>query len=419
MNLSEASQKALHILADERVRPTISYVYVGTEWPHQLWWDTNLRQQGWTPRMAGVNALESMRKRKPREVEDNPKLWEFKSKNYNHLVTIFNSLLEATRPFLVGGLLNATLPAAAYPDAANHFPTWDNKTSNIALVTEFAVRTGNLKVLWDCTRHLTLPSHSAIIMLMELQEILALNFTQFSEEQIDAMPASLAPLYEIAERQSWKAKRSRDGKSPLVLNEHYRPGFEADAEGIMRAIDAIKAQCTQAKYHFVTGALQEGINLEIDTDKAKVQTFLEQLGFDPLLKRALDEAEKEYRGDATGFQLKSCLGHLRSFLEELHFRTCEAIAAGNNPESEYDKWGLTVHFLRKKDFLSSQEEKLVTGIHAIMSEDGVHPLIAEREYVRLLRNMVIEYGLLLLSILAKKGIFIQASTAQTTKGTQP
>jgi hypothetical protein len=45
-----------------------------------------------------------------------------------------------------------------------------------------------------------------------------------------------------------------------------------------------------------------------------------------------------------------------------------------------------------------------------MSEDGVHPLIAEREYVRLLRNMVIEYGFLFLTTLEKKGIKIQAST---------
>jgi hypothetical protein len=67
---------------------------------------------------------------------------------------------------------------------------------------------------------------------------------------------------------------------------------------------------------------------------------------------------------------------------------------------------LTIAFLKKRGYLSSQEEKLVSGLHAIMSEEGVHPLIAEREYVRLLRNMVIEYGLLLMSILEKKGVRI-------------
>jgi len=39
-----------------------------------------------------------------------------------------------------------------------------------------------------------------------------------------------------------------------------------------------------------------------------------------------------------------------------------------------------------------------------MSDTGVHPLIAEREYARLMRNMSIEYGLLLLTKLNKLGL---------------
>jgi hypothetical protein len=35
-------------------------------------------------------------------------------------------------------------------------------------------------------------------------------------------------------------------------------------------------------------------------------------------------------------------------------------------------------------------------MHVIMREDSVHPPHREREYARLLRNMVSEYGLLLL-----------------------
>ena len=35
---------------------------------------------------------------------------------------------------------------------------------------------------------------------------------------------------------------------------------------------------------------------------------------------------------------------------------------------------------------------------------SVHPLVAEREYARLMRNMSIEYGLLLLTKLDKLGL---------------
>jgi hypothetical protein len=109
------------------------------------------------------------------------------------------------------------------------------------------------------------------------------------------------------------------------------------------------------------------------------------------------------------------MSHLRSFLEQLHAQACAAIATDTTPMTEYNKWGLTIAFLKKHDYLSPQEEKLVAGIHAIMSEDGVHPLIAEREYVRLVRNMVIEYGLLLMSILEKKGIKISQVNLRTSE----
>jgi hypothetical protein len=41
-----------------------------------------------------------------------------------------------------------------------------------------------------------------------------------------------------------------------------------------------------------------------------------------------------------------------------------------------------------------------------LSDEGVHPLIAEREFARLLRSMSIEYGLMFLTMFEKKGIAI-------------
>jgi len=47
MDLSEAVKKALHILEEERVRPTLSYDYVSREWPRELRYDYSLKQQGY------------------------------------------------------------------------------------------------------------------------------------------------------------------------------------------------------------------------------------------------------------------------------------------------------------------------------------------------------------------------------------
>ena len=56
------------------------------------------------------------------------------------------------------------------------------------------------------------------------------------------------------------------------------------------------------------------------------------------------------------------------------------------------------------DVLTVKEQQFAIQFYALMSDTGVHPLVAEREYARLMRNMSIEYGLLLLTKLDKLGL---------------
>jgi hypothetical protein len=66
----------------------------------------------------------------------------------------------------------------------------------------------------------------------------------------------------------------------------------------------------------------------------------------------------------------------------------------------------TVTFFRNYKFFTEQQDKFARGLYALLSDEGVHPLIAEREFARLLRNMVIEYGVMFLTMLEKRGIKI-------------
>jgi hypothetical protein len=68
------------------------------------------------------------------------------------------------------------------------------------------------------------------------------------------------------------------------------------------------------------------------------------------------------------------------------------------------KWGEALKYLRDNAVLTKQEESFAAQLYTLMSDAGVHPLIAEREYARLMRNMSIEYGLLLLTKLDKLGL---------------
>ena len=169
--------------------------------------------------------------------------------------------------------------------------------------------------------------------------------------------------------------------------------------------NAVLENCRVAQFLYVKSALSPGINLEIHQDKRVVGTFLEKLGFSRLLIQSMDEAEKLYRAGATPFDLKSCLGHLRSFIEVLHLDACtmaHATFGGTVPS----KWGEALKFLRDNNVLTKQEELFAAQFYTLMSDTGVHPLIAEREYARLMRNISIEYGLLLLTKLEKLGFKI-------------
>ena len=130
---------------------------------------------------------------------------------------------------------------------------------------------------------------------------------------------------------------------------------------------------------------------------------MEKLGFPQLLIQSLDEAERLYRDDASRFELKSSMGHLRSFLEQLHLQACAAAHKrfGGSPVS---RWGESLRYLRTNDIVTLKEEQFAVQFYALMSDTSVHPLVAEREYARLMRNMSIEYGLLLLTKLDKLGL---------------
>jgi hypothetical protein len=165
--------------------------------------------------------------------------------------------------------------------------------------------------------------------------------------------------------------------------------------------------CRKAKYLYLKGSLLPGMNLEVNQDKGTVRTFLEKLGFTQLLIQSLEEAERQYRIAATPFDLKSGMGHLRSFLEHLHREACQSIATAAG-ETIADRWGPATSYLHQKGFLSQQEEAFVTSLYTLLSDESVHPLIAEREYARLLRCVVIEYGVMFLATLDKKGVGLGA-----------
>jgi hypothetical protein len=409
MDLAQALQDALYIFEEERLRPTLSYRYVAKEWPKSMTWEEHtLKPQGYSPAMAAITGLGKMRGRRPREVEEDPKAFQFESVNFNLLLTIMNQLAAEKRAEFVAGLVNVLLKAAPINRHANQipFPSWNHETSSLSLLAEFCIRNGYAQTLLDDTLQLKMPSAGVAIMLMEIEEIIALNYNLFSRAEIDNLPKALARLREVADLQTWSSKRQHG--RPEVKNPQYRQGYSSEGAEIVKIIDAITQQCNQARYFYLKGVLQQDTNLEVESDKTKVIGFLGSLGFDPILTASLAKAEDLYRASSDAFDLKSCLGHMRSFYEQLNIDAGQAIAK-NLGVTVVDDWNSTLIFLANKSFLSPQQDKFARGLYTLLSDEGVHALIAEREFARLLRNVVIEYGLMFLTMFAKKGVKIQAS----------
>jgi hypothetical protein len=411
MELNLAIEKAFRILEEERVRPTLGYRYVSAVWPHEMRYEeSSLRQQGYTASMAAILGLERMRERHPREVEEDPKLFQFESINYNLLLTLFSQISENDRLPFISALLKKLLPARPNRVVHQHriFPSFDWNTSGLGLLAEFCVRTRNTQALLEATLELQMPTPGLAVMLIEMEEMIALNFNIFSEAEIKNLPTALTHLREIAHRQTYFARGPRGAaRGQVVQNKYYQSGFEAEAKQIVDSIKAIAKQCEQAAYWYLKGELQQAANLEIESDKTKVIGFLDGLGFDPLLTSSLKKAEDLYKPSADAFDLKSCLGHIRSFYEHLSIDGGMAIAAAHGA-SVVREWDPILTFLKNNGFFTQQQDKFARGLYALLSDEGVHPLIAEREFARLLRNVVIEYGLMFLTMLQKKGVRVRS-----------
>jgi arginyl-tRNA synthetase len=191
----------------------------------------------------------------------------------------------------------------------------------------------------------------------------------------------------------------------MEANPHYKMGFSAVGDEIVAAIDGITEECRKARYWYLKGALQELPNLEIENDKLKVEGFLIKLGFSAEMVEALNAAESDYKSTASAFELKNCLSHLRSFLEHLHRESVKSIAAATK-QTVVDRWGDATLYLRQQGYFTKQHETFVASLYTLLSDESVHPLTADREYARLLRNVVIEYGVMFLTILDKRGVTI-------------
>ena len=387
MNLRDAIQKAAQILDEERATPTVRYQSVPNK---------SLGSAKDLFATIADSTLEIERAKHPRTVRENPQEFQFKSANFDLLCALLDQVREEERPGLLATFGSRILNARSFrhrPGPVLGAGSWQRCSSELPLVAELLARRGD-KQLFIRALSESAPSPGLTLLLLQLEEMIALNFTLFSDEEYAQLQTAIAGIRKSVTELEKRPKPSSTIESNTIY--HVR-------EEVPKLCDSVLEECRKAKYWYVKGSLLPSMNLEINQDRDKVLTYLEKLGFSQLLIQSLEEAEKLYRTAATPFDLKSSMAHLRSFLEQLHLQAC-SLAHKKYGGVLPSKWGDSHQYLRDNGIHTLKEEQFIIPFYTLMSHTSVHPLIAESEYARLMRNMSIEYGLLLLTKLDKLGL---------------
>jgi len=399
MNLETAIAKAEQILTEECVSPTVLYDL------RPLAEDANPVVQV-AHVLTGLTAPQRWRQvssDRPLRVLENPAQWMLRSTNYDLLCALPSQVDSDSRDAFTNHVLlkiqsKSTCSAAKSSLSLTH---WMGLVSTAPLIAEFGIRHGaTLTFLNVLAEQVESPVH--VILLLHLDLMIALNFTVFTDAEYVRLSHSISTFVSVTEYRFQQQIRVKTGKWAGVEIE-----LRLLLDGIVQAGDRILEGCRQARYFYLKKSLESGLNLEINQDMETVQTYLQTLGFSKTLARSLHEADHLYQDAENEFDLKSSMAHLRSFLEGLHTEALPSLQTkfgGNLPR----RWGDGLTYLRNYQIFSKTEEAYVSSLYTLISDEGVHPLVAEREYSRLFRNVVIEYALLFLRKIEKLGLSLAA-----------
>lgn len=373
MDSSQAIDLARKILLEERTSPTVRYM---------------LREPvAFAAAPAAVALTE--KGQHPRTVREKPGVHRFTSDNYNLLSGLYSELAEADQLRFVDALSARIEDGNAYRNPENNVREageWRSCRSELPLIAEFLVRHKHTDAMLTAMKKA--PIRPALtLLLIQIEEMIALNFTLFTDseyERISTVVKAFQPQIEALNGQIRVADTTESNIRFHLVRE--LPPLCASLIEMSRKAIFLRMKSERSSE----------ANPEIATDRARVDEILKRLGFSRLLIASLEEAERAYREATTAFEYKECMAHLRSFLENIHKEACVLVRAkrgGLLPSS----WGRAIGYLVQEGVLTKTEEAFVTSLYTLVSDTGVHPLVAEREYARLVRNMDIEYGLLFLT----------------------
>jgi hypothetical protein len=137
---------------------------------------------------------------------------------------------------------------------------------------------------------------------------------------------------------------------------------------------------------------------DINKDVQAVKERITEYKFTPELNEILDKIADELAAGGDKFDQAASLKHLRTFFEKLHEQVGTSLRNAKSDikdRGDLSKFGQAIDYLERNTVLTPKMKELPRSLYGILSNEGVHAFKSEKEYVRLCRNMVIEYAIVL------------------------
>ena len=220
MDLDIAKRKATQILEQECYKPTVDYgdLFIG-EWDDDV--GRMVQKQPLSPevikKITDSSSLHSsedlykLRKKTPRHIQPVPEQYVFRSRNFELLRALFSQIQDKDRSVFIAFLVSSVTDedAERSTDYTQHFPSINGVTSELPLVAEFCIRSGYGRELFESVKDTKTPTIGIAMMLRQVEELIALNFTVFSQDELEEIPDRLQPLEDLCEGIIQKINGSR------------------------------------------------------------------------------------------------------------------------------------------------------------------------------------------------------------------
>jgi hypothetical protein len=177
-----------------------------------------------------------------------------------------------------------------------------------------------------------------------------------------------------------------------------RPPSHVEADQLLEVLRLVGKTIERVRYLRLKKELVEGVNPEVNTDKQALVSRIEELGFRKAIVEALQELDRNLYAAGKPLDFKAAMDLTRTIFEEIVEDAAKEVAGVKKQTlpppgaKDFQPWK---QLLVNADVLTADEGELFQKLYNYLSNAGAHRLGSAPEQVRISKNSVIEFGLLL------------------------